>query len=105
MCLLAYMSFLVLFKFSRVSNRIWLVARLCLLNVCSSVEHKFYLPMFGSSFKFARVSSTIWFCRVSVLAKRSLVCRALFGFAVCRLLRNVRSCVEHYLVLPCVGYC
>ena len=46
------------------------------------------------------MSSINWFCRVSALARRSLVCRVHIGFAVCRLLLNVRSCIEHKLVLP-----
>ena len=40
---------------------------------------------------------------MSAPAKRSLVCRAQIGIAVCRLWLNVCSCVEHKLVLPCVG--
>ena len=47
---------------------------------------------------FARVSCINWFCHLSVLAKRSLMCRTLFVLAVCRFYLNVRSCVEHYSV-------
>ena len=42
-------------------------------------------------------------CRL-LLNIPALVCRAHFSHAVCRLWLNVRSCVEHKLVLPCVGF-